>query len=173
MHYQELEHYKQNSENLTALKKQYQLVRHARGELLNFCGTLKPEDLHKQVSVFNDSTITGMLLHIANTYHFWLKRFAAKQEFEYFDEKNINGIEDIKQIFQLTDKLVLGFLDSYPYHTTRIKGEIFWLKTDMTFNVLELFTHVLTHEFHHKGQIMTMTRMLGYTPADADIIRFK
>ncbi len=99
-------------------------------------------------------------------------RFAGKQEFEYFDEKNISDIIDVKKIFELTDKLVMSFLDSYPYHTTRIKGEIFWLKTDMTFNVLELFTHVMTHEFHHKGQIMSMTRLLDYSPVDADIIRF-
>lgn len=172
MYCKELEHNKQDPENLIALKKQYKLTQQARAELLNYCGTLKPEDLHKHVSGFNDSTIAGMLLHIANTYHFWLKRFAGKQEFEYFDEKNVSDIRDIKKIFELTDKVVINFLDSYPYHTTRIKGEIFWLKTNMTFNVLELFTHVMTHEFHHKGQIMTMTRLLGYTPVDADIIRF-
>lgn len=157
---------------MISLKKQYKLTQNARAELLNYCSTIKPEDLNKKVNGFNDSTITGLLLHIANTYQFWLKRFAGKQEFEYFDENNINDITDIKRIFADTDKLVLGFLDSYPYHTTRIKGEIFWLKTDMTFNVLELFTHVVTHEFHHKGQIMTISRLLGYTPIDADIIRF-
>lgn len=157
---------------MISLKKQYKLTQLARAELLNFCGTLKPEDMHKEIAVFNNSSITGMLLHIANTYHFWLKRFAGKQEFEYFDEKNIPDIIAVKKIFEITDKVVINFLDSYPYHTTRIKGEIFWLKTDMTFNVLELFTHVMTHEFHHKGQIMTMTRLLGYTPVDADIIRF-
>lgn len=157
---------------MIALRKQYKLTQQARAELLNYCGTLKPEDLQKEIAVFNNSTITGMLLHIANTYHFWLKRFAGKQEFEYFDEKNIPDIIAVKKIFEITDKVVINFLDSYPYHTTRIKGEIFWLKTDLTFNVLELFTHVMTHEFHHKGQIMTMTRLLGYTPVDADIIRF-
>lgn len=157
---------------MISLKKQYKLTQYARAELLSYCSTIKPEDLHKHVNGFNETSIMGLLLHIANTYHFWLKRFAAKQEFEYFEEKNIKDVNDVKQIFAVTDKLVIGFLDSYPYHTTRIKGEIFWLKTDMTFNVLELFTHVLTHEFHHKGQIMTMTRMLGYTPIDADIIRF-
>ena len=157
---------------MISLKKQYNLTQQARVVLLDYCGTLKPEDMFKQVPGFNDSTIANLLLHIANTYHFWLKRFAAKQDFEYFDEKYITDIKDIKRIFDITDKLVISFLDSYPYHTTRIKGEIFWLKTDMTFNVLELFTHVMTHEFHHKGQIMTMSRLLGYTPIDADIIRF-
>jgi uncharacterized damage-inducible protein DinB len=37
---------------------------------------------------------------------------------------------------------------------------------------LELITHVITHEFHHKGQVMTMARLSGFTPPDADILRF-
>jgi uncharacterized damage-inducible protein DinB len=140
--------------------------------LLNFCGTIKPEDLHKPLGAFNDSSIMYMLLHIANTYLFWLKRFAGKQEFAYFDEKNISDINGVIAAFTEADKAVISFLGSYPYHTTRIKGEIFWLKTEMTFSVVELFTHVMTHEFHHKGQVMSMARLLGYTPVDADIIRF-
>ena len=154
------------------LKVQYKLIQESRAELLNYCSAIKPEDLKKEIAGFNNSTILSLLLHIQNTYLFWLKRFAGKKEFEYFDEKNIKDINGVRKAFEEADKTVAAFLDSYPYHTTKIKGEIFWLKTDMTFNVLELFTHVMTHEFHHKGQIMTMTRMLGYTPVDADIIRF-
>jgi uncharacterized damage-inducible protein DinB len=37
---------------------------------------------------------------------------------------------------------------------------------------LALFTHAISHEFHHKGQIMTMGRILGNIPPDTDIIRF-
>ncbi|MNL32837.1 DinB family protein [compost metagenome] len=36
---------------------------------------------------------------------------------------------------------------------------------------LKLFTHVTTHEYHHKGQILSLSRHLGYTPVDTDIIR--
>jgi uncharacterized damage-inducible protein DinB len=157
---------------LKILKVQYKLIQEARAELLNFCSTIKPDDLSKAIADFNNSTIMSLLLHIPNTYLFWLKRFAGKQEFEYFDEKNIKDIAGVWKAFDEADKVVAAFLDSYPYHSTKIKGEIFWLKTDKTFSVLELFTHVTTHEFHHKGQIMSMTRMLGYTPIDADIIRF-
>jgi uncharacterized damage-inducible protein DinB len=35
----------------------------------------------------------------------------------------------------------------------------------------KLFTHTITHEFHHKGQILTLSRQLGYTPVDTDIMR--
>jgi len=38
--------------------------------------------------------------------------------------------------------------------------------------LLQVFTHVITHEFHHKERIMPMGRKLGYIPPDADIIRF-
>lgn len=36
---------------------------------------------------------------------------------------------------------------------------------------LELFSHVITHEYHHKGQVLSISRHLGYTPVDTDIIR--
>ncbi len=41
----------------------------------------------------------------------------------------------------------------------------------MTLTPMHLYTHVITHEFHHKGQILTMSRLLGYIPVDTDVIR--
>jgi uncharacterized damage-inducible protein DinB len=32
--------------------------------------------------------------------------------------------------------------------------------------------HVLTHAFHHKGQIVSMCRILGYPAPDTDLNRF-
>ncbi|HEX8506591.1 MAG TPA: DinB family protein [Hymenobacter sp.] len=37
---------------------------------------------------------------------------------------------------------------------------------------LQLFPHVITHEFHHKGQILSMSRLLGHVPVDTGAIRF-
>jgi uncharacterized damage-inducible protein DinB len=37
---------------------------------------------------------------------------------------------------------------------------------------VQVFTHVLTHEFHHKGQIMSMCRLLGHQPPDTDVSNF-
>ncbi|WP_372850566.1 DinB family protein [Pedobacter sp.] len=30
----------------------------------------------------------------------------------------------------------------------------------------------MTYEFHHKGQVMTMARLLGNTSPDTDVMRF-
>lgn len=34
----------------------------------------------------------------------------------------------------------------------------------------QLLTHSITHEFHHKGQIVAMLRLLGYIPKNTDIL---
>jgi uncharacterized damage-inducible protein DinB len=36
---------------------------------------------------------------------------------------------------------------------------------------LQIFTQPFTHEFHHKGQLVLMCRLLGYIPPDTDVRR--
>ena len=157
---------------MNTLKEQYKLVLGSREVLLNYCGTLTTSDLTKEIDSFKKSSVMYMLLHIANTYLFWLKRFAFNQEFEYFSVENVKDIEGVIKAFDEVNIAVNKFFDSELKSSKLIEGEIFWLKKNMSYSVLELFTHVITHEFHHKGQIMTMTRLLGYTPPDTDVIRF-
>ncbi|RZL05047.1 MAG: hypothetical protein EOO89_27250 [Pedobacter sp.] len=47
-----------------------------------------------------------------------------------------------------------------------------WVDKYIETDSYSIFTHVITHEFHHKGQSMTMSRLLGHTPPDTDILRF-
>lgn len=47
-----------------------------------------------------------------------------------------------------------------------------WPEKYIETNAYGIFTHVITHEFHHKGHAMTMARLLGYTPVDTDVMRF-
>lgn len=154
------------------LKKQYKLVQESRKVMLDFCSEIKYDDLSKENENFNKSSILELLLHIANTYNFWLIQFASGSKIEYLKEDKIKSINDIKIAFEEVDRTVKSFLESHSVPAEQIEGEIFWLKKNMAYSVLQLFTHVITHEFHHKGQIMTMSRMRGYTPLDADVIRF-
>ena len=157
---------------MEVLKQQYRIIKGSREVVLNYCQSIKFEDLTKSIESFNKNSVCYLLLHIANTYLFWLKRFTKHEEMEYFKVENIKDVSGIRKAFDEVNSLVDKFLNKFSDHNTPIEGEIFWLKKNMTYTVLQLFTHVITHEFHHKGQIMTMSRMLGYTPPDADVIRF-
>ncbi len=43
-------------------------------------------------------------------------------------------------------------------------------KEPLSITPLWLLTHTETHEFHHKGQIVSMARHLGYTPPNTILI---
>ena len=153
------------------LKTQYELVRSSRGEVLNFISSFVPDDLLKPVGMFNNRSIRYFLVHNANVYCQWLGVFAMKREIDYFNEQYFPNLETVVSAFVSADQVVDEFLDQFAgVPCEQVIGTLSGGRR-VTVTPLELFTHVTTHEFHHKGQIMTMCRLLGYAPPDTDIIR--
>ncbi|MBK0379156.1 DinB family protein [Mucilaginibacter segetis] len=156
-----------------SLLHQYQLILDAREALFTYCENIKPDDLLKHIPEFNNSTISGLLIHSANTYLYWLGIVGQQSHRTYFSEDEVKTISSVRQMYAQIDVLVndfiLQFKDSLEVPTDQILPN-----KDILLNLtpLQLFTHVITHEFHHKGQLLTMSRLLGYTPADTDVIRF-
>ena len=92
--------------------------------------------------------------------------------------KNINFTEynsiksaiEVEGFFSNIDQLLEEFVSVYS-EKCMIDIEININDKIIIANPLKLFTHVITHEFHHKGQILSLSRHLGYVPVDTDIIR--
>ncbi|QQK78224.1 hypothetical protein HUG15_07355 [Salicibibacter cibarius] len=77
----------------------------------------------------------------------------------------------MRQVFEGVDDLVYEFLEEFNGQWEfGIKGNVPWQKEKEELTTLWLYTHVITHEFHHKGQIVSMSRNLGYIPEDTDLI---
>lgn len=157
----------------TLLSSQYDCVKGARQALLNYCAGFKGDDLFKKVEIFNKNSTAQLLIHSANTYLHWLMFFGQGGDISYINNEDIANIEDIENAYQRVNLAVNGFIAKYkadflkPITETVPRKEII-----ITTTPLQLFTHAITHEFHHKGQILTMSRLLGYTPPDTDVIRF-
>jgi uncharacterized damage-inducible protein DinB len=154
------------------LLHQYQLVLGARSALFTYCEQLKTEELQVPVPEFNNRSINYLLVHVANTYLFWLCIVGQQKQPHYYTEADITGLESAKQMFAQIDITVNDFLllykDKIEVPTQYNMPE---QRINASFTPLQLFTHVTTHEFHHKGQILIMSRLLGYIPADTDVIR--
>ncbi|MGH2574655.1 MAG: DinB family protein [Ignavibacteria bacterium] len=155
------------------LKEQYKLVQSSREAVLRYLETISFEDLTKEVESFNKSSIRKMIMHVANTYVFWFGNFEPGKKTDYYKDNEVKTAADLRKVLAGVDMLVNEFLNRFKDSlNASVEGNIFWLKKNITETPLSLFTHVITHEFHHKGQIMSMSRQLGYTPPDADVIRF-
>jgi len=150
---------------------QYQLVRQSRNVLFDYCRTLSQADLLCENSSFGrGGSIRNLLVHIANTYEFWIMHHALGREISFTPYPSKNSIDEIAILFSGIDNSVTEFLATYSSRelqplTLEINGNP---KNTCAF---ELFTHVITHEFHHKGQILSISRHLGYIPVDTDVIR--
>ncbi|MBN8585828.1 MAG: DinB family protein [Ignavibacteria bacterium] len=157
---------------MNILSSQYLLIKSSREVVLKYFSEIKPSDFARKLESFNNSSMQSLYIHSLNTYIHWLKRFAKKEEYPYFKTEELKSANDFCTAFETINSIVEEFISEHSDPFDKITGYITWQKKDFTYTALDLFTHVTTHEFHHKGQLMIMSRLLGYSPPDADAIRY-
>ncbi|SKC74793.1 Uncharacterized damage-inducible protein DinB (forms a four-helix bundle) [Ohtaekwangia koreensis] len=152
--------------------KQYQLVRASRAVAMDYYHHVG-EKLFFKVDTFNSKSISDLLVHIAHVYTFWLGNFALKKNLAYIPINDVSNLHTLQRLYQDVDVLVEEFLENFKNGSSAdVSGRAGTPPREITRSPLEIFTHVLTHEFHHKGQILIMGRLLGFPPPDTDIIHF-
>lgn len=157
----------------TLLAAQYQLVQAARAALLDYCTGLAPAHFVAPVAEFNQSSMRDLLVHVADSYRIWLGRVALGRPATPRPPAEVPDVAALRQAFDEVDALVLEFQQRFD--SQWLTAQEFYVRRQpepLTLTPLHILTHVTTHEFHHKGQVLSMSRLLGYTPADTDVIRF-
>jgi uncharacterized damage-inducible protein DinB len=154
------------------LKKQYALVQSSRTAVFDFIDIHVGAGFNSPVAAYNDQTIRYFLVHNANTYLQWLRYFALKTPFVLLNDEEFASISLIHSVYKEVDKTMEVFLETFAEKLEEPVQGVLSRNRRVSATPLQLFTHVITHEFHHKGQIMSMCRLLGHTPPDTDVIRF-
>jgi len=150
-------------------KQQYELVRESRAVLFNYCKTISEKHFIAENNFFGrGGSIRNLLVHIANTYEFWIAQQSLNHEviFSTYDSKKT--VTDIVELFDIVDIFMNEFISLIA------ENKLIEYKVNAITNTaapFRLFSHVITHEFHHKGQILSLSRHLGYLPVDTDIMR--
>ncbi|AZB42438.1 DUF664 domain-containing protein [Bacillus sp. FJAT-42376] len=153
------------------LSEQYKMVKDTRNLLFEFCERINPAYYTQEIEDFGWGSIRNLHVHVAECYQSWLERFALKRPAANYDELGISNVGEMRNLFQKTDQIAAQFLNEYEDQpAAKLKGTVSWQKEEEELSVLWLFTHTVTHEFHHKGQILSMARHLGYIPVDTDLI---
>ncbi|MBO9675920.1 MAG: damage-inducible protein DinB [Sphingobacteriaceae bacterium] len=152
------------------LKQQYEYALSSRNTLLTYLGTISEQDFVTDNSSFGRGSIRNLLVHICQTYCAWIgeRALGIKQDFLPFE--NYQTLSDCQSYFARVDEYIGLFTEKFKGNEL-LQIELLRNGESLIVNPLKLFTHVITHEFHHKGQIMSLSRHLGYNPVDADIIR--
>lgn len=149
-------------------QSQYEWIRSSRQVLFDYCKAIAAEDFINQNTSFGQGgSMRNLLVHNANTYVFWVGKVALGKSLEFARDESIEDISAAMNLFDSVNQLMIEFLELNPGNP--IEYEIRGVKGITT--AAQIFAHVTTHEFHHKGQILSISRHLGYVPVDTDIIR--
>ncbi len=151
-------------------RQQYDLVKSSRKVLLNYCGTLPDETFLARHPAFGRGCIRGLLVHNLNAYEWWIGAHALGSDSAITDNEAILNLRQIIRALETTDAMVGRFCERYTADSFAAVPASLGEKQFMS-TPIELFTHAITHEFHHKGQLLWLTRLRGHVPADTDIIR--
>lgn len=161
------------SSSAALLAAQYQLVQSARAALLTYCAGLAPAHFAAPVAEFRQHSIRDLLVHVTDAYHIWLGRVALGRPTATRPAAEVPNVAALRQVFGEVDALVLDFQQHFDEQwLTAREFHVRRQPEPLLLTPLQIFTHVTTHEFHHKGQALTMSRLLGYEPVDTDVIRF-
>ena len=153
------------------VQQQYEFVKSSRSVLFEYCKTLSGNDFLAENSNFGrGGSVRNLLVHIGNTYEFWIGRESLKKAIKFTEYESVKNVSEAEAFFSGVDVLLEEFLTVYA-EKYMIDIEITLHGKIIVVSILKLFTHVITHEFHHKGQILSLSRHLGYVPVDTDIIR--
>ena len=151
-------------------REQYEYIKGSRNVLFEYCKTISPEDFINQNTSFGrGGSIRNLLVHIANTYEFWIANLALQKKVTYAEYENHLTIQDVITLFDAVNIFMEELISKIDSFEGEIVYEIQGNKSSAA--PFKLFSHVITHEYHHKGQILSLSRHLGYTPVDTDIMR--
>jgi uncharacterized damage-inducible protein DinB len=144
-------------------------VMHRRLDLLLRHVATLPEDLaHKPISGFGYPWIEKQLVHILTceegcVHDLQNKAFAVWRE---EDCPTMAAFEAAKGRIREATRTCVGALTEDQLNTTLTQRPVDWGGELRSPGFILL--HVITHAFHHKGQVVAMLRILGYPAPDTD-----
>ena len=153
------------------LQKQYALVQKSRETVFAFIETTVGNDLTVPVAAYQNQDIRHLLVHNADCYLHWLAYMALEQSVNWPNEGDFNNMIDIRALYRQVDDAMAVFLVKFQNSMDVTVNNARTQNDKLNATPLMIFTHVITHEFHHKGQVMAMCRQLGYPPPETDVYK--
>jgi len=137
--------------------------------LLNHVATVPDALCRKPVEGFGHPTVWKQLVHILTCEEGWVHDLRNEPFDGWYEEDcpTRATFKAARERIQKETQAYLGGLTEVDLNTTLAKRPVDWggeLRSPAF-----ILLHVITHAFHHKGQVVAMLRILGYPAPDTDL----
>ena len=150
----------------------YELIeRNARPRMLENLERLSAEDFVRELPAIGWGSIRNSLAHLPSSEHFWISRILQRDaEASFGRYEDYATVADVRAKWEEVASETKRFLRGLsPEQLTEVKTYQFTDGT-MDLRIDCVVHHILTHEFHHKGQLMMALRTLGHEPQETDLL---
>jgi uncharacterized damage-inducible protein DinB len=147
----------------------YAWVRQTRAPLMTALEALGPARYTAPQATLAGDSVRDRHIHMAQCYLHWVARVGLERDLPGFDAAAVQRPADAAPAFAQADEAVASLCRRYAgrlderFARTVAQGR-------RQFTARWLLSHPITHEFHHKGQIVVVLRMFGIDPGDTDLV---
>jgi uncharacterized damage-inducible protein DinB len=139
-----------------------------RKRLLEFLLTISREDFVRPVPEAGDKSLRDHLVHVVGADEFWIS-LIQDRDYRRLDPKEFATLESVVPVLdEVADRIDHVFSGGDEEWFVREKVVSHHGRTERLIPAM-VAMHMLTHEYHHKGQMMMIARILGYEPPDTDL----
>jgi uncharacterized damage-inducible protein DinB len=138
---------------------------------LDHIARIPPGLLGQELAGFGRPTVREQFAHLLSTEAGWVCGLQL-QPSRRVDPTILITTDDFRRVRKETMAATLAYLDSIDERQLNTELESYpegWIGPHRSPAFILL--HVITHGFHHKGQIVAMLRLLGYPAPDTDLQR--
>ncbi|HUA97717.1 MAG TPA: DinB family protein [Terracidiphilus sp.] len=141
--------------------------------LLDHLSTIPTADYAREISGFGFPALQKQVIHIFNCEGFWIHTL---QGLNYVDRTPVEfpTVADARILQQEVSRRTEAYLTGLTDQQLNSDTELHFPDGDTAVRTPALILHhLLTHAFHHKGQIVAMCRGLGHPAPDTDLNQFE
>jgi uncharacterized damage-inducible protein DinB len=137
--------------------------------VLDHLATISAEDYAREVPGFGFPTLRHQVVHIFNCEGFWVHTLKG---LPFIDRRvaECATVSDARHFQNGVTAQTLAYLSGLTEGQLNSGAELHFPDGDTAIRTPAfVLHHVLTHAYHHKGQIVAMCRLLGHPAPDTDL----
>jgi uncharacterized damage-inducible protein DinB len=140
--------------------------------VLDHLSTIPANEYVKEVSGFGFRTLREQAIHIFDCEGFWVHTLQGLRYANRTLDK-FPVVADARVLQKEVSQVTYAYLSTLSNQQLNADTELHFSDGDVAVRTPALVLHhVLTHAFHHKGQIVAMCRALGHPAPDTDLNQF-
>lgn len=146
--------------------------RWANQRMLDVVATLSPEDYTRDMGSSYDS-VRDTLVHLLGAEWIWLRRWKGTSPKGMPEDWDTSTLPALRAHWAEVEREQVDYLEAL--HEPDLRRVVDYQNTKGTPYAQplgDLMRHVINHSTYHRGQVTTLLRQLGATPANTDLVTY-